>query len=67
MKTFEFDGESTLHWIKDHKKLITNCFEALKLNGIIRFNFAGKGNSSDFSKVIRDFETFRRIQVFARK
>lgn len=52
----EFDlifSNATLHWIKDHKKLLINIFNALKNNGIIRFNFAADGNCSYFYKVIK--------------
>lgn len=52
----EFDfifSNATLHWIKDHKKLLKNIFQALKNNGALRFNFAADGNCSFFFKVIR--------------
>jgi len=63
----EFDlifSNSTLHWIKDHEKLITNCFEALKPNGMIRFNFAGKRNISHFSKVIREVMGYLKYKKY---
>lgn len=46
-------SNATLHWVKDHKKLLLNCYNALKKNGILRFNFAGDGNCSNFFKVIK--------------
>ena len=52
----EFDlifSNATLHWIKDHKLLLSNIYKNLKKNGIIRFNFAGEGNCSNFLKVIK--------------
>lgn len=52
----EFDlifSNATLHWVKDHKKLLKNVFQALKFNGTIRFNFAADGNCSYFFKVIK--------------
>jgi trans-aconitate 2-methyltransferase len=52
----EFDfifSNATLHWIKDHTRLLRNIFKALKNNGAMRFNFAGDGNCSHFFKVIR--------------
>lgn len=52
----EFDvifSNAALHWIKDHNKLIDNCLKALRLNGLIRFNFAGDGNCANFYDVIR--------------
>ncbi|PKP59652.1 MAG: methyltransferase type 11, partial [Candidatus Altiarchaeales archaeon HGW-Altiarchaeales-1] len=51
----EFDlifSNATLHWVKDHKKLLANCHTALKSGGIIRFNFAGDGNCSNFFAVV---------------
>ncbi len=52
----EFDmifSNATLHWIKDHKKLLVNCHTALKSGGIIRFNFAGDGNRSNFLPLLK--------------
>ena len=46
-------SNATLHWIKDHKKLLKNIYLALKNNGTLRFNFAADGNCSYFFKVIR--------------
>ena len=53
----EFDiiySNATLHWIKDHKRLLKNIHRALHGRGRIRFNFAGDGNCSYFYKVIRE-------------
>jgi len=53
----EFDiiiSNATLHWVKDHKKLLRNCYKGLKPNGIIRFNFAGDGNCSNFFNVVKN-------------
>lgn len=47
-------SNATLHWVKDHKKLLINCYNALKTNGVLRFNFAGDGNSSNFFKVVKE-------------
>lgn len=52
----EFDvvfSNATLHWVKDHRKLLTNVHKSLKADGILRFNFAGDGNCSNFFKVIK--------------
>lgn len=52
----EFDviySNATLHWVKDHRRLIQNVFKALRPGGLIRFNFAADGNCSHFFKVIR--------------
>ena len=51
----EFDvvfSNATLHWIKNHNKLLSNVCNALKAGGIVRFNFAGDGNCSTFYKVV---------------
>lgn len=56
-----FDGEfdvvfsnATLHWIKDHKRLLASVQRALRGGGRIRFNFAADGNCSHFFVVIRE-------------
>jgi len=46
-------SNATLHWIKDHNKLLSNVYKALKADGIVRFNFAADGNCSTFFKVVR--------------
>jgi trans-aconitate methyltransferase len=53
----EFDvvfSNATLHWIKDHKRLLRNVGRALREGGRLRFNFAGEGNCSYFFAVIRE-------------
>lgn len=45
-------SNAALHWVLDHKKLLTNVSNALTDAGVIRFNFAGDGNCSHFYKVI---------------
>ena len=47
-------SNATLHWVKDHRMLLANCFQALKNNGRVRFNFAGDGNCQSFFKVMRE-------------
>lgn len=52
----EFDviySNATLHWIKDHRRLLKNVHRALRTGGLARFNFAGEGNCSHFFRVIR--------------
>ena len=54
--TDEFDviySNATLHWVKDHKRLLGNVFKSLRNGGLLRFNFAADGNCSHFFKVIR--------------
>ena len=53
----EFDlvfSNATLHWIKDHKKLLSNVFKALKDKGIARFQFAGDGNCSNLIRILKE-------------
>ncbi|MBN2312899.1 MAG: methyltransferase domain-containing protein [Sedimentisphaerales bacterium] len=53
----EFDvvfSNATLHWIKDHKRLLRNVFESLKDRGIVRFQFASDGNCSNLLRIVRD-------------
>ena len=52
----EFDiifSNAALHWVHGHKKLLDNCFRALRPGGAIRFNFAGKGNCRALFSVVR--------------
>ena len=52
----EFDfifSNATLHWVKDHTKLLKKIFSGLRGNGSLMFNFAADGNCSYFFKVIR--------------
>lgn len=53
----EFDlvfSNATLHWIKDHKKLLKNVFKALKDKGSARFQFAGDGNCSNLIRILKE-------------
>ncbi len=47
-------SNATLHWVKDHTRLLGNVKRALRPSGIVRFNFAGEGNCAYFFKVIRE-------------
>lgn len=47
-------SNATLHWIKDHKRLLQNVHRSLRHNGVVRFNFAGDGNCSHFFFVVRE-------------
>lgn len=63
----EFDviySNATLHWVKDHYRLLRNVLKALRDGGLLRFNFAADGNCSHFFKVIRkamEKEEFNRF------
>ncbi len=53
----EFDivfSNATLHWVKDHRKLLCNVRRALRSGGQVRFDFAGDGNCINFFEVIRE-------------
>ena len=53
----EFDivfSNATLHWVKDHRKLLGNVRRALRSGGRVRFDFAGDGNCVNFFAVIRE-------------
>ena len=46
-------SNAALHWVKNHERLLNSCKIALKPGGVVRFNFAGDGNCSNFYEVIR--------------
>lgn len=55
--TEEFDvvfSNATLHWVKDHRRLLQKVRAALRSNGTLRFNFAGDGNCSHLFRIIRE-------------
>jgi len=60
----EFDlvvSNATLHWVKNHEKLLQNLYKALKPNGTVRYNFAGDGNCANFIQVVEEvmaYESF---------
>jgi len=47
-------SNATLHWVRNHKRLLENVHKTLNKGGRIRFNFAGDGNCYYFFKVIRE-------------
>jgi trans-aconitate methyltransferase len=66
----EFDlifSNATLHWIKDHSRLMDNCKRALKKGGLIRFNFAAHGNCIHFFKIIRETMALNRYTQYFNK
>ena len=53
----EFDlvfSNATLHWVKDHDRLLRNVFKALKDKGTARFQFAGDGNCSNLIRILKE-------------
>ena len=47
-------SNATLHWVRDHERLLRNVCGILSDGGRIRFNFAGEGNCAHFIGVIRE-------------
>ncbi len=48
----EFDviySNAALHWVKDHERLLKNCYAALKTSGVIQWNFAAAGTCETFN------------------
>ena len=54
-------SNATLHWVKDHRRLLTNVRRALRPGGRLRFNFAGDGNCSYFFAVVREAMSLERF------
>jgi len=53
----EFDvvfSNATLHWIKDHSRLLSNVFKSLKSGGLVRFQFAAEGNCTNLISVLQE-------------
>ncbi|NTU52752.1 MAG: methyltransferase domain-containing protein [Chlorobiaceae bacterium] len=65
----EFDvvfSNATLHWVKDHRRLLGNVRRALRPGGRVRFDFAGEGNCMNFFSVVREIMALDRFaDVFA--
>jgi trans-aconitate 2-methyltransferase len=64
--TDEFDvvfSNATLHWVKDHRRLLQNVRRALRADGVLRFDFAGDGNCSHFFTVVREAMALDRFSA----
>jgi len=62
----EFDvafSNAALHWVKDHDRMLENVRRALRPGGLVRFNFAGDGNCSNFFAVVREVMAMPRYQA----
>jgi trans-aconitate methyltransferase len=46
-------SNAALHWVKNHEKLLKKSLIALKPKGMIRWNFAGDGNCSNFFEIVK--------------
>ena len=60
-------SNATLHWIKDHQRLLRNVGRALSAEGRLRFNFAGEGNCSHFFSVVREAMAREEFAVYFAK
>ena len=47
-------SNAALHWIKDHNRLLQNSYAALKVGGILLWDFGSNGNCSNFLEVIQN-------------
>ena len=66
----EFDvvfSNATLHWVKDHGKLLRNVFKALKNRGTARFQFAGEGNCSNLIRILREVMSAQEYKGYFRE
>jgi len=46
-------SNAALHWVNDHQELLRRSRAALRERGMIRWNFAGDGNCSNFFATVR--------------
>lgn len=63
----EFDlvfSNATLHWIKNHKRLLQNIYKSLKPNGMARYNFAGDGNCANLLYVLKEVMASDRFVAY---
>jgi trans-aconitate 2-methyltransferase len=47
-------SSATLHWVKDHRRLLDVLYGAVRPGGVIRLSFAGDGNCSNLIAVLRE-------------
>jgi len=63
----EFDlvvSNATLHWVKDHRKLLRNVFRALKSRRTARFQFAGDGNCTNLIRILREVMSAKEYETY---
>jgi trans-aconitate 2-methyltransferase len=56
-ETEEYDvvfSNAALHWVHDHKRLLTAVYRSLRPQGKARFNFAAEGNCSHLIAVLQE-------------
>jgi trans-aconitate 2-methyltransferase len=47
-------SNATLHWIADHRRLLSDCRKILRPDGFLRFSFAGAGNCESFNRIVKE-------------
>jgi len=57
-------SNAALHWVLDHEKLLNNCYNALKSNGIIRFSFGGHGNCANLNRIAKEVINYSMYQDY---
>jgi len=46
-------SNATLHWVKDHRRLLANTLAVLSPGGVLRFNFGAEGNCANFNRIVK--------------
>jgi len=57
-------SNAALHWVLDHEQLLQRVRVALRPGGMLRFNFAGHGNCSNFNKTITAVMSIREYEPY---
>ena len=57
-------SNAALHWVKDHQRLFQNCYQALKTNGKLAWNFTGEGTTLNFVAVIKEVISLDQYQKY---
>ena len=57
-------SNATLHWVRDHRRLLRNVLRALRPAGRLRFNCAGGGNCPPLYTVVRSAMARDKYQAF---
>ncbi len=63
----EFDlvfSNATLHWIKDHARMLGSVLRSLKDRGTARFQFAAEGNCSNLIDIVREVISDERYAAY---
>lgn len=57
-------SNASLHWVKDHKRLLENIGRSLREGGRVRLNFAGDGNCPHLIAVLREAMALERFAAY---